>query len=184
MFELLHDKDDGQGVHATGALQDLRTALLHKLADGCHNGIATTTARHHYCTQMHAQAHAYMHTHIYTHTHTFAYKQTHSHPSTRTHTQSPTCPPTHPPTHHLSLSLSHAHTHIHTDNQSCTAANWVSFDFNVAYSSRWGYSLINTLKLKKKNHVYTIHKLHTSTLWHTQTSVWRDANMVCVVMHW
>ena len=33
---------------------------------------------------------------------------------------------------------------------SLTAANWVSFDFNVAYSSCWGYSLINTLKLKKK----------------------------------
>jgi len=32
---------------------------------------------------------------------------------------------------------------------SLTAANWVSFDFNVAYSSRWGYSLTNTLKLKK-----------------------------------
>ena len=30
-------------------------------------------------------------------------------------------------------------------------ANWVSFDFNVAYLSRWGYSLINTLKFKKKN---------------------------------
>ena len=28
--------------------------------------------------------------------------------------------------------------------------SWVSFDFNVAYSSRCGYSLINTLKLKKK----------------------------------
>jgi len=28
--------------------------------------------------------------------------------------------------------------------------HWVSFDFHVAYSSRWGYSLINTLKLKKK----------------------------------
>ena len=25
--------------------------------------------------------------------------------------------------------------------------NWVSFDFNVSYSSCWGYSLINTLKL-------------------------------------
>ena len=25
----------------------------------------------------------------------------------------------------------------------------MSFDFNVAYSSRWGYSLINTFKLKK-----------------------------------
>jgi len=34
---------------------------------------------------------------------------------------------------------------------SLTAANWVSFDFNVAYSSCWGYSLINTLKLKKSN---------------------------------
>jgi len=33
---------------------------------------------------------------------------------------------------------------------SLTAANWVSFDFNVAYSSRWGYSLINTFKFKKK----------------------------------
>jgi len=32
---------------------------------------------------------------------------------------------------------------------SLTAANWVSFDFNVSYSSCWGYSLINTLKLKK-----------------------------------
>jgi len=34
--------------------------------------------------------------------------------------------------------------------RSLTAANWVSFDFNVSYSSWWGYSLINTLKLKKK----------------------------------
>jgi len=32
---------------------------------------------------------------------------------------------------------------------SLTAANWVSFDFNVSYSSCWGCSLINTLKLKK-----------------------------------
>ena len=31
---------------------------------------------------------------------------------------------------------------------SLTAENWVSFDFNVSYSSCWGYSLINTLKLK------------------------------------
>jgi len=31
---------------------------------------------------------------------------------------------------------------------SLTAANWVSFDFNVSYSSCWGYSLINTLKSK------------------------------------
>ena len=31
---------------------------------------------------------------------------------------------------------------------SLTAANCVSFDFNVSYSSCWGYSLINTLKLK------------------------------------
>ena len=29
----------------------------------------------------------------------------------------------------------------------------MSFDFNVAYSSRWGYSLINTLKLQKNNSV-------------------------------
>ena len=34
---------------------------------------------------------------------------------------------------------------------SLTAANWVSFDFNVSYSSCWGYSLINTFKFKKKN---------------------------------
>ena len=33
---------------------------------------------------------------------------------------------------------------------SLTAANWVSFDCNVSYSSCWGYSLINTLKLKKQ----------------------------------
>jgi len=32
---------------------------------------------------------------------------------------------------------------------SFTAANWVSFDFNVSYSSCRGYSLINTLKFKK-----------------------------------
>ena len=29
---------------------------------------------------------------------------------------------------------------------SLTAANWVSFDLNVFYSSCWGYSIINTLK--------------------------------------
>ena len=34
---------------------------------------------------------------------------------------------------------------------SLTAANWVSFDFNVSYSSCRGYSLINTFKLKKKS---------------------------------
>ena len=34
---------------------------------------------------------------------------------------------------------------------SSTVANWVSFDFNVAYSSCRGFSLINTLKLKKKS---------------------------------
>ena len=39
---------------------------------------------------------------------------------------------------------------------SLTAANWVSFDFNVAYSSRWDYSLINTLKLKKTQNYYII----------------------------
>jgi len=33
--------------------------------------------------------------------------------------------------------------------RSLTAANWVSFDFNISYSSYWGYSLINTLKLKR-----------------------------------
>jgi len=33
---------------------------------------------------------------------------------------------------------------------SLTAANWVSFDFNVSYSSCSGYSLINTLKKRKE----------------------------------
>jgi len=33
--------------------------------------------------------------------------------------------------------------------ESLTAANWVSFNFNVSYSSCLGYSLINTLKFKK-----------------------------------
>jgi len=37
------------------------------------------------------------------------------------------------------------------DMGSLTAANWVSFDFNVSYSSCWGYSLINTLEFKKKS---------------------------------
>jgi len=32
---------------------------------------------------------------------------------------------------------------------SSPATNWVSFDLNVSCSSCWGYSLINTLKLKK-----------------------------------
>ena len=32
----------------------------------------------------------------------------------------------------------------------------VSFDFNVAYSSRWGYSLINSLKLKKNIYYFEI----------------------------
>jgi len=36
---------------------------------------------------------------------------------------------------------------------SLTAANWVSFDFNVSYSSCKGYSLINPLKLKKKKFI-------------------------------
>jgi len=33
--------------------------------------------------------------------------------------------------------------------------NWVSFDFNVSYSSCWGYSLINTLKSKLKHRLFT-----------------------------
>ena len=35
---------------------------------------------------------------------------------------------------------------------SLTAANWVSFDFNVSYSSCKGYSLINTIESLKKNY--------------------------------
>jgi len=34
---------------------------------------------------------------------------------------------------------------------SLTDANWLSFDFDVSCSSCWGYSLINTLKFKKKS---------------------------------
>jgi len=44
------------------------------------------------------------------------------------------------------------------------AANWVSFDFNVAYSSRWGYSLINTLKLKFQN-ASSLDRGHSAPLW-------------------
>ena len=49
---------------------------------------------------------------------------------------------------------------------SFTAANWVSFDFNVSYFSCWGYSLINTLKLKKKSTPSTLraHPLSFSLL--------------------
>ena len=67
---------------------------------------------------------------------------------------------------------------------SLTAANWVSFDFNVSYSSCWGYSLINILKLKKCCSVlhYTLvadawwgcelishMRTHCNTLQHTAT---------------
>ena len=52
----------------------------------------------------------------------------------------------HCPTSNLSVGTSRSIWHL----GSLTAANWVSFDFNVSYSSCWGYSLINTLKLKKK----------------------------------
>ena len=51
----------------------------------------------------------------------------------------------HPTTSKISITHHHQIRHL----GSLTAANWVSFDFNVAYSSRWGYSLIKTLKLKK-----------------------------------
>ena len=47
--------------------------------------------------------------------------------------------------------LSHVN---HDKNHACSNSSsnlqpGKTFDFNVAYSSRWGYSLINTLKLKK-----------------------------------
>jgi len=45
---------------------------------------------------------------------------------------------------------------------SLTAANWVSFEFDVSYSSGWGCSLINTLKLKK-------------TIWTKIASLWKVA---------
>jgi len=40
---------------------------------------------------------------------------------------------------------------------SSTAANWVSFDLNVSCSSCWGYSLINTLKLKFQGYFLHLH---------------------------
>jgi len=43
---------------------------------------------------------------------------------------------------------------------SSTAANWVSFDLNVSCSSCWGYSLINTLKLKKKRVLLSVLNRH------------------------
>ena len=43
---------------------------------------------------------------------------------------------------------------------SLTTANWVSFDFNVSYSSCWGYSLINTLKLKNRSQFRTLFLPH------------------------
>ena len=55
-------------------------------------------------------------------------------------------------------------------NESLTAANWVSFDFNVAYSSRWGYSLINTLKLKRDCTARCVyHKGKTFVVYHKAT---------------
>jgi len=55
---------------------------------------------------------------------------------------------------------------------SSTAANWVSFDLNVSCSSCWGYSLINTLKLKKKTQVEECVQptaTHCNPLQHTAT---------------
>jgi len=43
----------------------------------------------------------------------------------------------------------------------CVCKYWVSFDFNVSYSSCWGYSLINTLKLKKIRTSY-LEKMRTA----------------------
>ena len=40
---------------------------------------------------------------------------------------------------------------------SLTTANWVSFDFNVSWSSCWGQSLIKILKSKKKSHLQKFH---------------------------
>ena len=52
---------------------------------------------------------------------------------------------------------------------SLIAANWVSFDFNVAYSSCWGYSLINTLKLKKWKVTNLVSSAQKHTPAHTHT---------------
>jgi len=54
---------------------------------------------------------------------------------------------------------------------SLTAANWVSFDFNVSCSSCWGYSLINTFKFKKKK--------VGRPLWRTEVCVMRSCNTPC-----
>ena len=37
------------------------------------------------------------------------------------------------------------------------SANWVSFDFNVSYSSCWGHSLINTIKFKNNMKIQVPH---------------------------
>ena len=61
---------------------------------------------------------------------------------------------------------------------SLTAANWVSFDFNVSYSSCWGYSLINTLKLQNwivyRSHTYAICQTCLIRLDYSQSSVWKN----------
>ena len=60
-------------------------------------------------------------------------------------------------THHTHVraswyAIEYLYAYIYTRNvwQTGECHKWVSFDFNVSYSPCWGYSLINTLKLKKK----------------------------------
>ena len=55
---------------------------------------------------------------------------------------------------------------------SLTAANWVSFDFNVCYSSCWGYSLINTLKLKKHKYRHAREKIAHRDGWTRSAKAW------------
>jgi len=48
----------------------------------------------------------------------------------------------------------------------------VSFDFNVCYSSCWGYSLINTLKLKKHKYRHARQKIAHLDCWTRSAKAW------------
>jgi len=68
---------------------------------------------------------------------------------------------------------------------SLITANWVSFDFNVSYSSSWGYSLINTLKLKDMTYLdralfmWTFNVKGEETRERRVGEIWRTERVVC-----
>jgi len=67
--------------------------------------------------------------------------------------------------------------------ESLTAANWVSFDFNVSYSSCWGYSLINTFKQKLKK-VILHSKLSNNLTFENSQSVFGMMKGACLELHY